>query len=456
MCTGHIGTFTANDAKNARNSQFCMPGGIGVFSDRIYGNLVSDARGNPPFQPSLFNQPAASIGPIAAAQLQNQLAPGNLTPSPVVPDGAGIFPDLFDPNIKPPLVVTWNIGVQRELAQNLNLDVNYVGNHATRILRVIDGNPPQPTLVNQLLGMGVAPETLQFANLYFGAENGVLPFDAVNNNAFFDTFTDQTSGHSWYDGLQVQVTEKNFHGLQIQGSYTWAHALDDSSDPLVPTVANGNFPVDSFNLRREKGNSGFDTRQRGVINFVYLPNIGRGRAHFANGVTGRALEGWQISGIAAWQTGLPYDIFGIADTLHTNFADRVTVVNAAALKNVPASGKVIPSTGVFTGYNLAAFNPDDPTIMPVPFGIESNLLRNQFTGPGINNYDVALSKIATIKERFTFQLRFEFYNLFNRTQFTKPDTNIQDALFGYSTSQVGQNDGTTGARQVQIGAKLSF
>ena len=94
--------------------------------------------------------------------------------------------------------------------------------------------------------------------------------------------------------------------------------------------------------------------------------------------------------------------------------------------------------------------------MPVPFGIESNLLRNQFTGPGINNYDVALSKITTIKERFTFQLRFEFYNLFNRTQFTKPDTNIQDALFGYSTSQVGQNDGTTGARQVQIGAKLSF
>ena len=94
--------------------------------------------------------------------------------------------------------------------------------------------------------------------------------------------------------------------------------------------------------------------------------------------------------------------------------------------------------------------------MPVPFGVESNLLRNQFTGPGINNWDVALSKITIIKERFTFQLRFEFYNLFNRTQFTKPDTNIQDALFGYSTSQVGQNDGTTGARQVQIGAKFNF
>jgi hypothetical protein len=459
--------FAWDPFKNGRTS---VRGGVGVFSDRIYGNLVSDARGNPPFQPSLFNQPAPALGPVPAAQLQAQNAPGNLTPSPVVPDGSGIFPDLFDPNIKPPLVVSWNIGVQRELAQNLNLDVNYVGNHATRILRVVDGAPPQPALVSQLEAFCAVPNpnqctesTLQFTNLYFGAESTnpatglpVLPFDAVNNNAFVDAFTDQTSGHSWYDGLQLQVSEKNFHGLQIQGSYTWAHALDDSSDPLVPTVANGNFPVDSFNLRREKGNSGFDTRQRGVINFVYLPNIGRGRAHFANGFAGRALEGWQISGIAAWQTGLPYDIFGTVDTLHTNFADRVTVVNASALKTVPSTGKVIPSTGVFTGYNLAAFNPDDASIMPIPFDTPSNLLRNQFTGPGINNWDVSLAKTTVIRENMTFQLRFEFYNLFNRTQFNKPDANIQDSLFGYSTSQVGQNDGTTGARQVQIGAKLNF
>jgi Carboxypeptidase regulatory-like domain len=445
--------FAWDPFKDGRTS---VRGGIGVFSDRIYGNLVSDARGNPPFQPSVFNQTTAVLGTVPAAQLQAQAAFGNFTPSPIVNQGDGIFPDLFDPNIKPPLVTTWNIGVQRSLTESLTVDANYVGNHATRILRVIDGNPPQPNLVSDLLGLGVAPETLQFANLYFGAESGVIPFDAVNNNAFFDTFTDQTSGHSWYDGLQIQVTERNYHGLQIQGSYTWAHALDDSSDPLFPTVANGNFPVDSFNLRREKGNSGFDTRQRGVINFVYQPNIGRGRGHLTEGFAGRALEGWQISGIAAWQTGLPYDIFGTADTLHTNFADRVTVVDVAALKTVPASGRVIPSTGVFTGYNLAAFNPDDPSVMPVPFGVESNLLRNQFTGPGINNWDVSLAKTTAINERFTLQLRFEFYNLFNRTQFAKPDANIQDALFGYSSSQVGQNDGTTGARQVQIGAKLNF
>jgi len=66
------------------------------------------------------------------------------------------------------------------------------------------------------------------------------------------------------------------------------------------------------------------------------------------------------------------------------------------------------------------------------------------------------AKTTKISERISFQLRWEVYNVFNRPHFAKPDNLIGDALFGYSTQQVGQNDGTTGARQMQIGAKLSF
>ncbi|HUO34926.1 MAG TPA: hypothetical protein VMU43_08030, partial [Candidatus Acidoferrum sp.] len=303
---------------------------------------------------------------------------------------------------------------------------------------------------------GCTESTLQNFNLFFGAENGVLPFDAVNNNAFADAFYDETSGHSWYNGLQLQVTERNFHGLQIQGSYTWSHALDDSSDPLVTTSDNGNFPINSFDLRREKGNSGFDTRQRGVINFVYHIGVGRGTSHLSEGVVGRVFQGWEVSGIAAFQTGLPYDIFGIVDTLHTNIDDRATVTNFQTLKQVPSTGRVIPSSAVFTGENPGSFNPDDASVMPIPFDIPSNVGRNHWYGPGINNWNVNFAKTTAITERISFQLRFEFYNLFNRTQFAKPDNVIGDPLFGYSTSEVGQNDGTTGARQVQIGAKLTF
>lgn len=447
-------------------------GGFGLFSDRVYGNLAGDVRGNAPFQPSFSSLPPLVTGLSAGSQLQNQTAPPSVVPSATIPNGAAIFPDIFSNRIRPPLVATWNLGIQREIARNLVLDANYVGNHGTRILRVLDAAPPQPNLVAQLEAFCVPGNpanmgfftpsgqcdvsTLQFGNLYFGADGAqpVLPFDAVNNNAFFDAFFDESSGHSWYNGLQVEVTERNFHGLQIQGSYTYSHALDDSSDPLVPTVGNGNFPVDSFNLRREKGNSGFDTRHRGVINFVYPFAIGRGTQRFNQGALGRVLEGWQLSGIAAFQTGLPYDIFGTADTLHTNFADRATLVNSAVL-NVPPMGKVIPSSGVFTGVNPAAFNPDDGSI-PIPFDVPSNIGRNHWYGPGINNWNFNLAKTTTVTERVKFQLRFEFYNMFNRTHFGKPDNIFGDPNFGYSLTQVGQNDGTTGARQVQIGGKLLF
>jgi hypothetical protein len=446
-------------------------GGFGVFSDRVYGNLIGDARGNPPFQPSFVSFPIFSTGTGPGTQVQNQAAPTQVAASPVVTDGTGSFPDIFSNNIKPPLITTWNFGIQREVSSKLVFEVNYVGNHGTRILRVVDGAPPQPNLVAQLEAFCVPgnplntgfntvsgqcdESTLQRGNLFFGQENGVLPFDAVNNNAFEDAFLDESSGHSWYDGLQTQVTIRDFHGLRIQGSYTYSHALDDSSDPLVTTAGNGNFPVNSFDLRREKGNSGFDTRHRGVVNFVYMFNVGRGKARFSEGVVGRVLEGWELSGIAAFQTGLPYDIFGTVDTLHTAINDRATVINFSALKTVPAMGKFVPSSAVFTGENPAAFNPDDGTI-PIPFDIPSNVGRNHWYGPGINNWNFNLAKTTAINERLRFQLRFEFYNLFNRTQFAKPDNTIGDPNFGYSTAQVGQNDDTTGARQVQIGAKFEF
>jgi len=453
-------------------------GGIGVFSDRVYGNLVSDARGNPPFQPSFYgatasdNATCSSAGCVlvagaSAAQLKNQFAPVPLTPSPQVPEFGFLFPDLFADNMKPPSVVTWNFGIQHQLNSHLTVEANYVGNHGTRILRVVDGNPPQPGLVNSLVNYCSVPNiygctnaTLQYDLLWYGGDFGYLPYDAVNNNAFIHTFTDQTSGQSWYNGLQAKVTMRDYHGLTMGLAYTWAHALDDSSDPLATTLGNGNYPIDSYALNREFGNSGFDTRQRAVMNFIYQPGIGRGKSLLNHGFVGRVFEGWQLSGIASFQTGLPYDIFGPLDTLHTGLSDRATVINPSVLKTVPASGKINAAGGVFTGFNSAAFNLEDGVSAPIPWGIPANVDRNNWYGPGINNWDMSLSKMTALGERVKLQLRFEVYNVFNRVQFAKPagnglnDTNNPD--FGYSLSQVGQNDGTTGARQIQLGGKLTF
>ena len=446
--------FAWDPFKTGRTS---VRGAIGIFSDRVYGNLVEDARGNPPFQPTFENVAAAS------QTLTGSTPPGNRSLNPTVGNDSFLFPDLFAQNIRPPRIVTWNFGVQRDLGHNLTIDANYVGNHGTRILRVVDGNPPQPNLVNSLLAIcsnpnnpyQCSPSTLQFDTLYLGSEETnpdtglpLIPFNAVNNNAFLHTFTDETSGKSFYDGLQLQISEHNFHGLLMQLSYTYSHALDNSSDPLVPTFGNGNFPVNSFDLQREYGNSGTDVRQRAVINFVYQAPVGRGTSRWNEGFVGRAFEGWSLSGIAAFQTGLPYDITNsddsgsVIDTLHTGLADRATVVGSTS--------RVSGTDEAFTGPPASAF-----TTNPA-FGVPSNVGRNHWYGPGMDNWDFVLAKTTAISERFKLQLRLESYNVFNHVHFAKPDPNLFSPIFGQSTVQVGQNDGSTGARQLQIGAKLAF
>jgi hypothetical protein len=80
-----------------------------------------------------------------------------------------------------------------------------------------------------------------------------------------------------------------------------------------------------------------------------------------------------------------------------------------------------------------------------------------FTGPGLVNFNAALLKDTGITERLKLQLRFEAYNIFNRTQFAQPGNLIQDAgTFGISTATLTQPDGTTTARQLQIGVRFVF
>jgi len=220
--------------------------GYGIFHDRLFGQLLGLTRGNPPFQEISFQQlfyfqaataPACNPPQIATPQvclgplLSTLQVPQTLTASPAasnltvngagIPQG-GILPFLIDPHLHMPYSQSWNFGIQRELPGSVLLDVNYVGSRGTRILRLVDGNPPQPALVAQLLADGVPPQALQFNNLYVGAEIGLLPFDAVNNNAFLhaEVFNNQAS--SIYNALQANITKRMRNGLTLQAAYTWA------------------------------------------------------------------------------------------------------------------------------------------------------------------------------------------------------------------------------------------
>lgn len=413
--------------------------GYGIFHDRVFGNLIGNARGNPPFQQNFQN----FVGDI----LPNTGIPPKQTPSAVVADGALITPVIFDSHYRVPQVQSWNLGVQQEALAGLTFEIDYVGSHTTHLFREVDGNPPQPALVAALIASGVDPALLTGSTLWTGGTNddaAQTPFGpAVQNTAFFQAFLQKSIASASYHGLQVKISQRMRHGLQLGGAYTFSHAIDDASDPLTPAAGNRGFPRNSFNLRAERGNSDFDERHRGVINYLYELPFGRGKSYVSGGFTGRLLEGWQISGITTISTGLPFDVFGFSDIQHTGVSDRGVLVGSTAQ---PAG-----TDKTFTGPALSAFNTNPPV------GTVSNLNRNHFYGPGFVDFDAVAQKTTKLTERMRLVFRTEGYNLFNHTNLAQPDNLLADSgTFGQSTAQVGRADGTSGARQLQFALKLVF
>jgi len=444
----------------SRDGRTSIRAGYGIFHDRLFGQLLGLVRGNPPFQQVFFQPfipgppsaqpPACSPGDIQSPSglcvgppLTGLLPPPSLSSGPganVVNDGSFILPFIIDPHLRMPYTQGWNFGLQRDLPGNVMMEVNYVGSRGTRLLRLVDGNPPQPALVTQLLAGGVPPDQLQFNNLWF--------LGAANNTAFLHAEVFNNAASSVYHALQANVTKRMSHGLVFQGAYTWAHAIDNASDPLTPASSNQSFPRNSLNLAAERGNSDLDVRQRLVINYSWALPLGRGHDHLAEGLAGNIFGGWEVSGITTFSGGLPYDIFTSTDTAHTGQQQRPDF-------NPAGTPAPVSNPRTQTGPNLGtAANPFFPD---AAFGSAGNVGRNHYRGPGLNKWDMVLQRTLSLSERFNLQFRAESYNLFNRAQFGPPgDLTSNPGTFGQSTTEVRQPDLTTGARQIQFGVKLSF
>lgn len=435
-----------------KNGETSVRAGYGIFHDRVFGQLLGLTRGNPPFE-QFFFAPffGASTAPTpTGCQFPQQIPtpflclgppvsegflPPTLTSSPVVGNGAFILPFLIDPHLRMPYSQNWMLGIQRQLKGNVMVEINYIGSKGTRLLRLVDGNPPQPALVAQLEAQGVPPAELQFDNLYF--------LGAANNTAFLHTDSFTSVGSSVYNALQMNITKRMSHGLFLQAAYTWGHAIDNSTDPLVPTAGEQTFPRNSFNLAAERGNSDFDVRAHLTLNYTWLMPVGAGQKHLSGGAIGKVLEGWQVAGITTFSSGLPFDIYTAVDSAHTGFAQRPDYNPSAALLPVV-------DLRTQTGPNLGLLS--NPA-----FGAGGNLMRNKFFGPGINNWDVVLQKNTRVSERARVEFRIEAYNLFNRVQFNQPGNLTSDpGTFGQSTGEVTRPDGTSGARQVQLGLRFQF
>ncbi len=447
-----------------KNGKTSIRGGYGISRDRQFFNITGNIRGNPPLTLPFTNSAFFNNGPGTADQISNIPVPTTSAtpPSASVPNFPAstccIFPGTVDPNFRVPYVQQWNFGIQRELGANFTLELNYVGNSAHRLYRIIDGNPPNNGLIAQLRAFCSVPnpfncvdsptaspsvETVQGTNLYVGKELGLLPFDAVQNSAALHANTSASLANSNSNALQASLAKRMSHGMSFQANYTLAHAIDDASDGFRPQQGEFPFPANTGELRRERGNSSFDVRNRFVFNYLAELPLGRGKSYLANGMVGRVLEGWTWSGIVTLQSGFPFEIFesgvdsdGTGAQQRASYATSPTVIPFQP--GLPVTG---PNAGLFT--------------FPL-FGGPGTVGRNVFYGPGLKNFDMVLAKNTRVSERLSVEFRSEYYNIFNHPNFQQPDQFINDATFGESTAEVGRPDNTTGARQLQFAMKLKF
>jgi hypothetical protein len=356
--------------------------------------------------------------------------------------------NLIDPNYKAPYAVNYNLTIQRQLPGNMLLSVGYVGEEARHTERAEELNPLLDPNV-----CAATPSCAGAAPFQYGAPGSVYqygpqavpsfvtPAPGASEIVELASLAQQTTdGNSRYNSLQASLQKTYSHGLDFMVSYTWAHAIDDSSS--FEDLAFNGLDVNPFLPGLNWGDSGFDARQRIVVSYDYtIPMPG---SWTSSGLGSRVLGGWRISGITTAQSGFPV-------TTTNPFFTSLTC-NAfefySCWDNLKYTGQALNISDPRSSAKHYYFNPAAFTLPAT--GTFGNVRRNSFHGPGIWNTDLALYKDTKITERMTLQLRLDAENAFNHVQFNSPIGNFASPSFGRITSTF------EGPRILQLGARFVF
>lgn len=287
--------------------------------------------------------------------------------------------DVFtvDQRLRTPYVQNYNLNIEQQLAPKTAISIAYVGSAGRKLFRFNDLNQGDPA-------------------------TGIRPI-----SAYYYVLNFQSTAISNYNSLQVRLNVRDLHGFTSTVNYTYSHSIDTASDgqDYAPFQAQ---PDNSFNIRNERSNSGFDVRQR----FSWLWNYRIPEAHSMHLLTG----GWGVSGVVSLATGMPFSVLDYGDFNNTGeFYERPDLVGN------PFAGTSSPANFL----NLSAFAapcsvPD--TADEVCNGVAhfGSSPRNGFYGPHYRNFDFSLTKDTKFGERLNMELRADFFNLFNHTNFANP------------------------------------
>jgi len=376
------------------NGRDSIRGGYGIAYERNFGNVTFNVIQNPPnYAVVVVNNvsvTSSNAGPLAGSSGSVALPPTSLR--------------HVDQNIRTAQTQFWSLAVEHQLARSTMVSVQYVGARGVHLYDVKNYNGLGSG--NALLGDPVKDPV-----------SGLSALTRLNNQ-YSNANNRGSDGSSYYHGANVQFQSTNLHqtGLSLVANYTLSHSLDDLSTTFSET--NNEFSLgytNPFNPSMDYGNGDLDVRHRLVLAPIYQePFFNKGQS-----AMGEALGGWELSGIYQVHTGTPFSYYDF-----TNNATGYNVARYTPLGNIPQhTFKSIPSGVNGSGSNTyvigslpAANSWGNPNLLgisdwgPWPSTMTA---RNAFRGPGMWNFDVALSKTFPIHEKLNMEFRAEGFNILN-------------------------------------------
>jgi Carboxypeptidase regulatory-like domain len=361
-----------------------------------------------------------------------------------------------------PTMQQWNLTVERSLGRNWTLQLGYFGSKGTHLREVNDANQPVLASPTQPINVTVKdPNSPVFGQTYSITQNtfaNVLARSPYLGSAPFGYEKFGQDANSHYHGLDVTVSHRFSKGLNMQSAYTYSKATDDTSTASVAFDTRLNNQLTGVASR---GPSDFDRRQRWVTNYDYTLPFFAGRHDFA----GRALSGWEFSGVFTLQSGAPFTVIDSAGGAAYGYLSSPNLVTpdfapGFSCANALTSGSTESRLGGFL--NTSAFlpapvvpnsvTPDNP-LGSTGYG---DVGRNCFHGPRQLNLDFSVSRTFTFTERQQLKFSAEFFNLTNTPSFGNPayPVDYESAAGGPTFGKINQVVGTP--RLIQFALRYAF
>jgi hypothetical protein len=409
------------------NPQMVIRGGYGITDDFEGMGAAQRLTQNPPFIPQYSyssTAPSAASGgtPIHVSQGFNV---GGLSP------GASNKYEAWDPNIKPELIQQYNLTLQTLVGSHFTFQVGYVGNVAQHLV------VPEP--INQQ----TIPGSTQTATQPFKGLVGV-------GGQIYLTLAE---GYSNYNAMQIQLRQRQWHGLEYTFNYTFAKNMTNNPGYFGTGGVDGpgTYPQNIYDPHGDYGVAAFDTRN--AANFVgtYALPFGHGREYgdHGNRFVDWAIGGWKVSTEVVLYSGFPITIGSSNASASNNGGGaranqyrRLTVKNRSLAHWFGTDPSATPCAAADNG--TCAYGAE----LPNSFGTAHVGTER---APGYRVVDSSMFKqFRTYKEQF-IQIRIDAFNVGNIASYAAPGSTASTlSTFGQITSTLSP------ARQLQYSLKYEF